>query len=135
MKFNNLPSYFMRRIGMKLFVVNNRDGSLSNLWCFCSPDFDPQIVEVSNQHVAFTVLHDFVLFGFAAIYASTSHNIHNYLWNSLSTLLLQHSSLNWCFCGDFNDCLVLMSIMEIPLLIVLTWRIFKFGFLITLPLI
>jgi hypothetical protein len=126
MNVNRLSQRWLHRLGLKLFAVNNRLNNSPNLWCFCSLSLNPTLLNVDDQHISLTVELDGKSFGIAAVYASTCYLHRRNLWNSLSQTQSQHL-LPWCFLGDFNTSLALMSIEVIPFLLDYLCLIFKIG--------
>lgn len=56
--FEQFPSNFLRRLNLKLFVANNRDPLIPNLWGFCATNLSPTVIGTSQQHVAFSMVHN-----------------------------------------------------------------------------
>jgi exonuclease III len=73
MNFIAFPRWWLQRLGLKLFALNARDNLLSNIWCICRNNLDPNVVFVDNQCVAFIFSNIDKVFGVAAVYASNCH--------------------------------------------------------------
>ncbi|XP_058754283.1 uncharacterized protein LOC131627441 [Vicia villosa] len=97
--FDKLPSNWFLKLGFKLFASNKT--CLPSLWCFCLSDIDPNILEISDQYIAFSFVLENKLLASAAIYASTSPQIRQTLWRDLA-LLQARFVIPWTFLGDFN---------------------------------
>jgi len=90
MKFVNTPRNWFTRLNLKLFASNSRDNLDPNLWCFCKTNLNPNILQIDDQSVAFSLTDNDKLFAMAAIYASTSNIKRKNLWHNLNTLQAQH---------------------------------------------
>jgi hypothetical protein len=101
---DRLSVSWLNRVGLKVFAVNNRGNLLPNLWCLCSNNVCPSIIEVDDQHIAISVEVGGSIFCVAAVYASTCYIKRRVLWSSLTDLVNQHS-FPWSFIGDFNTIL------------------------------
>ncbi|XP_058752220.1 uncharacterized protein LOC131625373 [Vicia villosa] len=101
MSVDKLPFKFFDSINLKLFACNQRVNLLPNLWCLCSDNLSPQILEISDQHVAFFVTLNSTTFAMSAVYASNCHISRRTLWHKISNNL-SGSVLPWCIVGDFN---------------------------------
>ncbi|XP_058776557.1 uncharacterized protein LOC131650867 [Vicia villosa] len=99
MDSNKLPKSWLHNLDLKLFALNQRDDILSNLWCFCKTNLNPDIISVDDQQVSFTIKLNNTTLGFSAIYASTSYICRRSLWHKLSNVL---PNVPCCFIGDFN---------------------------------
>lgn len=98
---NHLSQQFWHSIKMRVFVVNSRENNLPNLWCACKESLDPSVIESSDQHVAFSFMHNNQLVCVSAIYASTSYLNRRKLWQDLNRLQQLYQN-PWCFIGDYN---------------------------------
>jgi len=101
MKFDNFPSSWLNRLGIKLFSCNLRENILPNLWCFCTNYINPIVLDKDDQQVSFSFMLDNKEFFMSAIYASTNHIRRRNLWQKLSLLQSNHDA-PWCFIGDYN---------------------------------
>jgi hypothetical protein len=108
MEFSTFPRRWLQRLGLKLFCMNDRDNLIPNIWCICKSTLDPQVLLIDSQCVAFSLLVQEKLVGFAAVYASTCYVNRRFLWSKLSSLNNIHA-IPWCFLGDFN---VILGIHE-----------------------
>jgi len=104
MNSNAFPSSWLHRLGLKIFSLNQRENLLPNLWCICPLDFNPVIIDITDQHVAFSINVNNVVMHISAIYASTSNLKRKDLWQRLSWLQNQYIAPR-CFIGDFNTVL------------------------------
>jgi exonuclease III len=80
MRFQNFPSRWLHRLGYKLFVLNDRDNLIPNLWCIYKNSLDPSVLTLNDQLVAFTITEQDKVFGIAAIYTSTCYIKRRQLW-------------------------------------------------------
>lgn len=99
--FNCFPFYWLNRLNLKLFALNNRPNLIPNLWCICSKNLNPNIINIDNQQVSFTITDNNKIFGFNAVYASTNYITRRQLWYNLQNIQNQHN-IPWCSIGDFN---------------------------------
>lgn len=99
--FNCFPYYWLNRLNLKLFALNNRNNLIPNLWCICSKSLNPNIIDIDNQQVSFTISENNKPFGFNAIYASTNYITRRQLWNKLQSIQNQYI-IPWCSIGDYN---------------------------------
>jgi hypothetical protein len=103
-QFSKFPHYWLHRLNLKMFALNNRNDLTPNLWCICTKDLNPTIIDIDNQQVSFTICVDNLTFGFNAIYASTNYITRRLLWSKLQIIHNQHN-IPWCSIGDFNSIL------------------------------
>ena len=101
---SKFSTFWLHKLGYKLFSVNNRGNLHPNLWCFCTRDINPVIVLADDQHVSFQLCVNGKPFGLATIYASTCHIRRRFLWETLTHIQSNHS-IPWCLLGDFNSIL------------------------------
>lgn len=99
--FNCFPFYWLNRLNLKLFALNNRPNLIPNLWCICSKNLNPNIINIDNQQVSFTITDNNKIFGFNVVYASTNYITRRQLWYNLQNIQNQHN-IPWCSIGDFN---------------------------------
>ena len=104
MNFEAFPSSWLHRLGLKIFSLNERRNLQSNLWCICSLHINPTVVDLDDQQVSFSFVHNNTVLFTSAIYASTSNLRRKELWNKLNLLQAQHDA-PWSFIGDFNTIL------------------------------
>lgn len=102
--FSSFPYYWLNRLDLKLFAINNRNNVTPNLWCICTKDLNPSIIDIDNQQVSFTISVDNLTFGFNAVYASTNYITRRLLWTKLQHIHNQYN-IPWCSIGDFNSIL------------------------------
>jgi hypothetical protein len=101
MDFSDFPTRWLQRLGLKLFCMNDRDNLIPNIWCICKSTLEPQVLLIDKQCVAFSLLVQDKLIGFAAVYASNCYINRRILWSKLTSLNNNHA-IPWCFLGDFN---------------------------------
>lgn len=102
--FDCFPVKFWKNLNLKLVTVNDRGTLAPNLWCLCKDNWNPSVLEVSDQHISFSIDVNGQVFGLSAIYASTSYLKRRILWSELNSL--QHNQqIPWCFMGDYNTVL------------------------------
>jgi hypothetical protein len=101
LNISRISNSWWNRFGLKVFAVNNRNDLLPNLWCLCSTQLTPTLIDVDNQQVSFTVDVSGVLFGITAVYASTCYLSRRALWSKITNVQSQYP-LPWCCIGDFN---------------------------------
>jgi len=99
--FDRFPKNWFHRLGFKLFTCNFRQNNIPNLWCICTSDLNPQIINISDQHVSFTIIQNSTTIGVNAVYASTCYIQRRRLWSELNYSLNQYP-IPWCTIGDFN---------------------------------
>lgn len=100
MEFSDFPVSFWSSVGLKPIVFNNRSPKLPNLWCLGAVSISHQIIFVSSQYCAFSVVYDNQILYFAAVYASTLYKNRKDLWKELADL--EHSYPGpWLFIGGF----------------------------------
>lgn len=87
MSYENFPQNFFSNLGLKLIFVNERPNNISNLWCFCKCSFNPFILSIGEQHIAFTSTFENNSFKLISIYASTSYLMKIFLWLDLSFII------------------------------------------------
>jgi hypothetical protein len=104
MKFQSFLAFWLDRLNLKLFAMNNRGHLDPNLWCICRKDLNPNILSFDDQHVSFSVMDNNTDMCIAAVYGSTCYLKRRQLWLSLSNLQIQFPN-PWCFFGDFNSIL------------------------------
>jgi len=102
MEFDSLPRSWFTRLDYKLFALNNIDTLQPNLWCLCTFNLNPKILNITDQLVSFTFDYNNIVYGFTDVYASTCYLKRRELWQSLQTFQLNHT-IPWCFMGDFNS--------------------------------
>ena len=95
---------WFHRLGYKLFASNVGNDLLPNLWCFCLHNLQPDVLEIDDQLVAFSITYNNIKIGITAVYASIAYIHRRLLWNKLQNLQNQHL-IPWCFMGDFNSIL------------------------------
>src|ERR1044072_1065756 len=83
MLFENFPSFWLHRLGLKLFAVNNRGNLNPNLWCLCSNHLHPSILDIDDQQISFSISDNQLTFGFNVVYASTNYLLRRNLWSKL----------------------------------------------------
>jgi len=101
---SKFSTFWLHKLGYKLFCVNNRGNLTPNLWCFCSINLNPIVIHIDEQLVSFQTLYNGQIFAIAAIYASTCHIKRRHLWETL-TFLQSNNLLPWCMIGDLNTIL------------------------------
>jgi hypothetical protein len=101
---NSFPHFWLNNLNLKLFALNQRNHLLPNLWCICTKHLNPDIIDIDNQQVSFTISENNMTYGFNAIYASTNYITRRYLWLKLQNIQNQHI-IPWCSIGDFNTIL------------------------------
>ncbi|XP_058783255.1 uncharacterized protein LOC131657925 [Vicia villosa] len=99
MDFEKFPQRWLHRLDFKDFAFNKRDNLLPNLWCFCKSNLNPNVLEIDDQHISFTLNVSNNIMGFSVVYASTSYVIRRNLWNALKQT---PTGVPWCYIGDFN---------------------------------
>lgn len=99
MNFDNFPKAWLSRFDLKLFAFNNINNNLPNLWYFYKNNLDPDIIEIDEQHISFTIKLHGVLLGFSVIYASTNCITIRHLSLKLSNVI---PNIPWYFIRDFN---------------------------------
>lgn len=98
---NLFPLNWLRRLNLKLFVVNNIDSLSPNLWCLCDKNLKPIVVDSDDQQVSFTFKVDNKIMGMSVVYASTCYiNRRSILRKSQD--VLDDNYIPWSFIGDFN---------------------------------
>ncbi|XP_045831129.1 uncharacterized protein LOC123922456 [Trifolium pratense] len=99
--YTQFPGDFLRPLNLKRFALNFRRHGIPNLWGFCDLNIDPLVLQLSEQHVTFSLTFDQQTCYIAAIYASTSHVNRRKLWSELNSLQSRFVG-PWCMIGDFN---------------------------------
>ncbi|CAJ2645397.1 unnamed protein product [Trifolium pratense] len=99
--YAQFPGDFLRPLNLKRFALNFRRHGIPNLWGFCDLNIDPLVLQLSEQHVVFSLTFDQQTCYIAAIYASTSHVNRRELWSELNSLQSRFIG-PWCMIGDFN---------------------------------
>lgn len=100
----NFFQAYWDRFDLKLFVVNNRDFLVPNLWCICKDTLDLQVQSIFDQHVSFQLHIKNITMGFVVVYASTCYVTRRRLWSKLSSNK-NGSQTPWCFIEDYNSIL------------------------------
>lgn len=101
MDYSNFPLTWFHRLGFKIFSCNSRENLLPNLWCFCTFNYNPIVVNKDEQQVSFSFILEENTFYVSAVYASTSYWKRKELWQKLTSLQTQFDA-PWAFIGDFN---------------------------------
>lgn len=104
MNIDDVPRNWFSRLNLKPFALNSRNNLLPNLWCFCDSNLNPNVLNLNDQSVSFSLSENEKLFAVTAVYASTSNIKRKQLWETLNNLQTQHN-LPWNFIGDFNTVL------------------------------
>jgi hypothetical protein len=91
MDFGDFPPSWFRRLGFKLFSFNDRGNLKPNLWCLCTFDLNPSIIDRDDQQVTFSLPVNSKLLFFSAIYASIRNLKRKDLWNKLNMLQASHN--------------------------------------------
>jgi hypothetical protein len=104
MDFSKFPPSWLHRLGFKIFSLNDRGNLRPNLWCFCSTNLNPSVLDVDSQQVTFSIPVNNHNLLFSAVYASTSNIKRRDLWQKLS-LLNNTFNAPWTIIGDFNTIL------------------------------
>jgi len=100
--FTSFPYYWLNSLNLKLFSLNNRNNLIPNLWCICTKNLNPTLIDIDNQQVSFTISVNNLTYGFNAVYASTNYITRRLLWSKLQNIHNQHN-IPWCAIGDFNS--------------------------------
>lgn len=98
---DNLPNNFLSRLNLKAFAVNDWNCLSPNLCGICLKDLSPDVISVSNQFIAISLLWDGHVIYVATIYACTTYILRRALWFDLANLQQSYSG-PWLFIGDFN---------------------------------
>ena len=53
--FQHVPSNWSSKLGLKIFSLNDRHNLHPNICCICSISLVLNIIDISNQHVNFTL--------------------------------------------------------------------------------
>ncbi|CAK8532193.1 unnamed protein product [Lathyrus sativus] len=101
MDVHSFPISWLNRFNLKPFVVYSRGDISPNLWCLCDKSIDPDIVDIGDLFISFTFKSNEQTIGITTVYASTCYIARRNLWTGLHRVL-NHTSLPWCFIGDFN---------------------------------
>jgi hypothetical protein len=101
MDYSNFPATWLHRLGLKIFCLNVWENLQPNLWCCCTTDLDPLVLDSDDQQIAFSFSINNQTYNMAAVYASTSNLRRKDLWRKLELLQSQHIG-PWCYIGDFN---------------------------------
>jgi hypothetical protein len=104
MNVDSFPRSWLRCVNLKVFAINSRQHLLPNLWCLCSTNLFPKVVDIDDQQISFSIDEDGKTFGLSAVYASTNHIKRRELWQKLSWVQ-NNALMPWCFIGDFNTIL------------------------------
>lgn len=99
--YSNFPITWFHRLGFKIISCNRRENLLPNLWCFCTFNYKPNVVDKDEQQVTFSFVQEENTYYMSAIYASTSYQKRKELWQKLTSLQTQFDA-PWAFIGDFN---------------------------------
>ncbi|XP_019435878.1 PREDICTED: uncharacterized protein LOC109342329 [Lupinus angustifolius] len=98
---SKINSSFWANLNLKLFLVNNRDPMLPNIWGICRLDINPVVIASSIQQISISVVFENQQVFISAIYAHTNYLRRRDLWAELLALM-SSSSGSWCCIGDFN---------------------------------
>jgi len=104
MDADKFPNLWLNRLGFKIFSCNQRENILPNLWCLCTSNLNPTVLDIDNQQVSFSIKFENQLFFISVVYASTINLKRKELWSKLTNLQNQHNA-SWCFVDDFNTVL------------------------------
>lgn len=67
----------------------------------CSTYLSPNVFDIDDQEISFTLNDNGHQFGFSVVYASTDYIKRRQLWHNLTTNL-QNQNMPWSIIGDFN---------------------------------
>lgn len=84
--FDQFPSTFWKKMGLKLFAVNNREPTIPNLWGLCADHIFPTVIATSQQHISLSFKGDSKDMFVSAVYAYTTHTLRRQLWLELASL-------------------------------------------------
>jgi hypothetical protein len=101
MHYHNFPPNWLQRLGLNIFSFNERLNISPNLWCVCSYDLYPNVIDIDDQQVSFSLTVNNIPIFISAIYASTSIINRKNIWFKLSNLQNTYDEA-WIFIGDFN---------------------------------
>ena len=70
MHIDNFSKLWLDRLGMKVFCVNDRGNLMPNLWCFCSKNLTPRLINMDDQHISIQITLNAKCFTLSGVYAS-----------------------------------------------------------------
>jgi len=73
MHISNLSPRWLHNLGLKVFCVNDRNTLLPNLWCLCSTQLSPTLLNVDDQQISIQLDVSGKLFGITGVYASNCY--------------------------------------------------------------
>lgn len=101
MHISNFSQRWLNNLGLKVFVVNDRNTLIPNLWCLCKNNLYPTLLNTNDQSISITFDVAGKIFGVTAVYASTCYIKRRSLWAAITHLQSQHD-IPWSCIGDFN---------------------------------
>jgi len=104
MPISNLSQRWLQNLGFKVFTVNDRHNLTPNLWCMCSSNLYPTLVNLDDQQISIKVDVTGKEFSITSVYASTCYIKRRLLWSAISNIHAQHD-IPWSCIGDFNSIL------------------------------
>ncbi|CAL0324296.1 unnamed protein product [Lupinus luteus] len=92
---------FWSKLGLKLFICNDRDSLIPNIWGICSSDLNPTVLATSSQQVSISLKFDNKQVFVCAVYAHTQFVRRRAIWCDILNLVGSFPG-SWCCIGDFN---------------------------------
>lgn len=84
MEIARFPNRFWRSLNLKVVRVNNRGALTPNLWFVCSNNFDPRIIAISSQFIAYSINIMGTEIFVATVYAHSYYITQRELWANLT---------------------------------------------------
>lgn len=102
---SDCPLYWLKGRYLKVFAMNTIDGQSHNLQCLYEAGWDPKVIEMSDEHIAFsTQIQDKQMGMVAIMYGSINHVTRRNIWKNMSCFLSSFV-IPWCLIGDINPVL------------------------------
>lgn len=101
---DQFPVAFWKSIGLKPFVVNNRNTLKPSIWGICADHLDLIVIANSAQQISLSIIYESQTIYVSTIYASINHTTRRQLWMELATLQRDFPG-PWLFVGDYNSVL------------------------------
>ncbi|CAL0327859.1 unnamed protein product [Lupinus luteus] len=92
---------FWSKLGLKLFICNDRDTLIPNIWGLCRSDLNPIVLASSSQQVSISLNFESKQVFVCVVYAHTQFARRRALWCDILNLIGNFSG-SWCCIGDFN---------------------------------
>ncbi|XP_019431738.1 PREDICTED: uncharacterized protein LOC109338847 [Lupinus angustifolius] len=88
-------------MNLKLFVKNDRNPHMPNIWGICRTDLLPIVTANSRQQISISLTDHDIIFFLCDVYAHTHYMHRRLIWSEIRSIMIASPGL-WCCIGDFN---------------------------------